>query len=588
MKKFDFGGYATRAGLECSDGAVIEAAAFKHQNREIVPLVWQHLHDDPNNILGHAELEHRSDGIYAYAVFNDTPQGQNAKELVRHGDIRKLSIYANKLKRRGAAVVHGAIREVSLVINGANPGAYIDNVSIAHGDSYEVLDDEAIIFTGLDFKLDEEVQHADNSEGTEMGNENEKTVGDIYASFTEEQKNVVAYMIGEAVSKADGDDAEHSDSEGEAIYHNDQEDTITMTRNVFESLAHGGTNSADGDVLSHADQEAIFKNAQKLGSFRDAVIAHADQYGITDIETLFPDAKNITTRPEFVKRRTEWVAGVMSDTHHVPFSRIKTMFADITEDEARAKGYIKGNKKLEEVFSLMKRITTPQTIYKKQKLDRDDVIDITDFDVVVWVREEMRLMLEEEIAAAALVSDGRSVADPDKIKSPAPGTDGAGIRAIALDDEFYAPLLTIDKDDDLVDSVVLSLVDYEGSGSPKFYTSPSVVANLLLEKDTLGRRLYSSRADLATSMGVSEIVDIPASILARGNSEEKGELVGIVVNLRDYTFGANAGGKTTAFDDFDIDYNQYKYLLEARLTGCLTRWKSAVVIRRKVAATPAP
>ena len=588
-KTFDFSGYATRVDLKCSDGAIIREDAFKHQNGETVPLVWQHLHNGPENILGHAMLEHRKDGVYAYASFNDSEQGRNAKELVRHGDVKALSIYANKLVRRGVDVLHGAIREVSLVLSGANPGAYIDNVVIAHGDSYETSEDEAIIYTGLSFEIQAEtIEHADDSKEPDMA---EKTVGDIFETLTEEQKNVVYYMIGEALSEAGADDeAEHSAfyENDDYISHNDGEETITMTRNVFESLAHG-TPMDEGLTLSHSDIKSIFADGERKNSLKEAVIAHATTYGIENIDMLFPDAQTIGSRPEFVKRRTEWVASVLTDTHHSPFSRIKTILADITEDDARAKGYIKASMKKEEWFTLAKRVTTPQTVYKKQKLDRNDILDITDFDVVIWVKEEMRLMLDEEIAAAALVGDGRSAGDPDKIKSPSPTADGEGIRAIALDASYYAYKVewdAADADDvPFVDRVMTSLVDYTGSGSPKLYTSPQILAGLLVERDTLGRRMYSSRAELATAMGVSAIVDIPASILARANFETTAgavttthSLKGIVANLRDYTFGSDAGGKTTLFDDFDIDFNQQKYLLEARLSGTLTKPFSAATL----------
>ena len=588
-KTFDFSGYATRVDLKCSDGAIIREDAFKHQNGETVPLVWQHLHNGPENILGHAMLEHRKDGVYAYASFNDSEQGRNAKELVRHGDVKALSIYANKLVRRGVDVLHGAIREVSLVLSGANPGAYIDNVVIAHGDSYETSEDEAIIYTGLSFEIQAEtIEHADDSEEPDMA---EKTVGDIFETLTEEQKNVVYYMIGEALSEAGADDeAEHSAfyENDDYISHNDGEETITMTRNVFESLAHG-TPMDEGLTLSHSDIKSIFAEGERKNSLKEAVIAHATTYGIENIDMLFPDAKTIGNRPEFIKRRTEWVASVLTDTHHSPFSRIKTILADITEDDARAKGYIKASMKKEEWFTLAKRVTTPQTVYKKQKLDRNDILDITDFDVVIWVKEEMRLMLDEEIAAAALVGDGRSAGDPDKIKSPSPTADGEGIRAIALDASYYAYKVewdAADADDvPFVDRVMTSLVDYTGSGSPKLYTSPQILAGLLVERDTLGRRMYSSRAELATAMGVSAIVDIPASILARANFQTTAgavttthSLKGIVANLRDYTFGSDAGGKTTLFDDFDIDFNQQKYLLEARLSGTLTKPFSAATL----------
>lgn len=588
-KTFDFSGYATRVDLKCSDGAIIREDAFKHQNGETVPLVWQHLHNGPENILGHAMLEHRKDGVYAYASFNDSEQGRNAKELVRHGDVKALSIYANKLVRRGVDVLHGAIREVSLVLSGANPGAYIDNVVIAHGDSYETSEDEAIIYTGLSFEIQAEtIEHADDSKEPDMA---EKTVGDIFETLTEEQKNVVYYMIGEALSEAGADDEVEQSAfyeNDDYISHNDGEETITMTRNVFESLAHG-TPMDEGLTLSHSDIKSIFAEGERKNSLKEAVIAHATTYGIEDIDMLFPDAKTVGNRPEFIKRRTEWVASVLNDTHHSPFSRIKTILADITEDDARAKGYIKASMKKEEWFTLAKRVTTPQTVYKKQKLDRNDILDITDFDVIVWVKEEMRLMLDEEIAAAALVGDGRSAGDPDKIKSPSPNADGEGIRAIALDASYYAYKVewaAADADDiPFVDRVMTSLVDYTGSGSPKLYTSPQILAGLLVERDTLGRRMYSSRAELATAMGVSAIVDIPASILARANFQTTEgavttthSLKGIVANLRDYTFGSDAGGKTTLFDDFDIDFNQQKYLLEARLSGTLTKPFSAATL----------
>ena len=588
-KKFDFSGYATRVDLKCSDGAIIREDAFKHQNGETVPLVWQHLHNGPENILGHAMLEHRKDGVYAYASFNDSEQGRNAKELVRHGDVKALSIYANKLVRRGVDVLHGAIREVSLVLSGANPGAYIDNVVIAHGDSYETSEDEAIIYTGLSFEIQAEtIEHADDSKEPDMA---EKTVGDIFETLTEEQKNVVYYMIGEALSEAGADDEVEQSAfyeNDDYISHNDGEETITMTRNVFESLAHG-TPMDEGLTLSHSDIKSIFADGERKNSLKEAVIAHATTYGIENIDMLFPDAKTVGSRPEFIKRRTEWVASVLNDTHHSPFSRIKTILADITEDDARAKGYIKASMKKEEWFTLAKRVTTPQTVYKKQKLDRNDILDITDFDVVIWVKEEMRLMLDEEIAAAALVGDGRSAGDPDKIKSPSPNADGEGIRAIALDASYYAYKVewaAADADDiPFVDRVMTSLVDYTGSGSPKLYTSPQILAGLLVERDTLGRRMYSSRAELATAMGVSAIVDIPASILARANFQTTEgavttthSLKGIVANLRDYTFGSDAGGKTTLFDDFDIDFNQQKYLLEARLSGTLTKPFSAATL----------
>lgn len=624
-RHYDFAGYATKADVKCTDGAIIKPEAFVHQNGSTVPLVWQHLSEDHNNVLGHVDLEARPDGVYAYASFNDTPQGRNAKELVRHGDIRNLSIFARKVARRGADVVHGLITEVSLVYGGANPGAYIEKVNLVHGDDVIPIDDEIIIHTGVPFSIGEaeifngtqeiveetvthqdstpeeesapeksvdadeaesteQIEHADKpigddtdkKEEAKMADTKDKTVGDIFDELSEEQKNVVYYMIGEAIKDAEADGADDDDEDD--VKHYDQKDTFTMTRNVFETLTGAAASSQGTATLSHADQEAIFEDAKRSGSFKEAVLRHAATYGIENVELLFPDAKSIASRPEFVARRTDWVNDILTKSHHIPFSRIKTVFADITEDEARAKGYIKGALKKDEFFSLIRRITLPQTIYKKNALDRDDAVDITDFDVVAWLREEMRIMLDEEIAAAALVGDGRPTSDPDKIKSPAPEVDGPGIRAIAFDNAFYAPTLEVDPDDDFVDAVVLAMVDYEGSGSPTLYTSPQQVAKMLLQKDTLGRRLYGSRQDLAASMGIGEIRDIPASILARGNKAGK-PLLGIVVNMQDYTFGAEAGGKTTAFEQFDIDYNKQKYLLEGRCSGTLTKYKSALVIR---------
>ena len=526
-RHYDFAGYATKADVKCTDGAIIKPEAFVHQNGSTVPLVWQHLSEDHNNVLGHVDLEARPDGVYAYASFNDTPQGRNAKELVRHGDIRNLSIFARKVARRGADVVHGLITEVSLVYGGANPGAYIEKVNLVHGDDVIPIDDEIIIHTGVPFSIGE----AEIFNGTQE-------------------------IVEETVTHQDSTPEEESAPE-KSVDADEAEST--------EQIEH-----ADKPIGDDTDK----KEEAKMADPKDKTVGDIFE----NVELLFPDAKSIASRPEFVARRTDWVNDILTKSHHIPFSRIKTVFADITEDEARAKGYIKGALKKDEFFSLIRRITLPQTIYKKNALDRDDAVDITDFDVVAWLREEMRIMLDEEIAAAALVGDGRPTSDPDKIKSPAPEVDGPGIRAIAFDNAFYAPTLEVDPDDDFVDAVVLAMVDYEGSGSPTLYTSPQQVAKMLLQKDTLGRRLYGSRQDLAASMGIGEIRDIPASILARGNKAGK-PLLGIVVNMQDYTFGAEAGGKTTAFEQFDIDYNKQKYLLEGRCSGTLTKYKSALVIR---------
>lgn len=578
--KYDFGGYATKANLKCSDGRVITPGAFKGDSGHRVPLVWQHIHDDPDNVLGHAILENRDDGVYAYGVFNDTPAGQRGKELVKHGDITALSIYANNLVQKGSEVLHGVIREVSLVMAGANPGAMIDNLSIQHGDSVESLNDEAVIYTGL------ELQHADSgdtqgenvvtdtsteSKTSESSSDSDKTVQDVFDSLTDEQKNVVYYMIGEALN---GDDtAEHSDMEGNG-----------MSRNVFE----GDEDFESVPHLSHSQIETIFKDAQRHGSLKDSFLAHAGEYGIDNIDILFPDAKTLQGQPDLIKRRTEWVDSVLSGTRHSPFSRIKSIAATLTADEARAKGYIKGKLKKEEVFPLLKRVTTPTTVYKKQKLDRDDIIDITDLDVVAFLKAEMRVMLDEELARAILVGDGRAVDDDDHIKAPLNGVDGEGIRPIWTDSDLYAIHTTLEANvgyADMIDAVIRARKEYRGSGTPTLYLSTGLLVEFLLLKDTIGRRLYATQAELASAMGVSSIVEVPVMDgLSRTKGTDTVNLIGIVVNLADYTVGADKGGEISMFDDFDIDYNQYKYLLETRASGTLTHPYSALVIEQKATA----
>lgn len=596
----DFSGWATKAGLKCSDGRTIMPNAFKHQDKMTVPLVWQHGHNSAENVLGHAVLENRDGSVYCYGFFNDTPQGGNAKLLVQHEDIKALSIYANQLVEKSKQVIHGAIREVSLVLSGANPGALIDYVRIAHSNGdVETLDDEAVIYTGL------ELEHAD------MANSNsDMTVQDVYDTFTEEQLQVVHYLIGAALDAAgvgSGGSAAQSgldeDSTPEEVYNSfddlqkelvhsmieaaveeakdkataehsalNQEGT-SMAHNVFEQRE---TQESDRVVLSHSDMESIARSAVTLGSFKEAVEDYALKHGITNIDVLFPDARSVTNTPDWNKRRTEWVASVLDTTNHSPFSRIKSTAADLTLDEARAKGYVKGTLKQEEFFSVSKRVTTPQTVYKKQKLDRDDIVDITDFDVVVWLKGEMRLMLDEEIAGAILIGDGRSLADPDKIKED-------HIRPIATDSDFYQTTVYVNIDDansstdEIVDAIVMQRRHYKGTGTPTFYTTEDMLAKLLLAKDTLGRRLYPTIQDLAAAIRVKDIVAV--EIMDRDTS-----LVGVIVNLQDYTLGADRGGDVSLFDDFDIDYNQYKYLIEARLSGALTKPKSALVVRKTAAA----
>lgn len=580
----DFSGWATKAGLKCSDGLTIMPDAFKHQDNLRVPLVWQHGHNEPTNVLGHAILENRPEGVYAYGYFNDTPTGKSAKTMLQHGDVNQLSIFANKLTKQASNVVHGMIREVSLVLAGANPGALIDYVSLQHSDgTVDELDDEAVIYTGLTLEHAED-DDADSTEDSDDEGDSmaDKTVKDVYDSMTEEQKNVVHFMIGAALEE--GDSAQQSDFDDNDDNDDNDEDTLNhqegnpMTRNVFETK--DGSPMTGQATLSHDQLKTVVEDAKKIGSFKESLLMHAADYGITNIDLLFPDAKAVTNSPEFVKRRTEWVAGVIDGTKHSPFSRIKSLFADITADEARAKGYLKGNLKKEEFFALTKRTTTPATIYKKQKLDRDDIIDITDLDVVAWLKAEMRLMLEEEMAGAVLVGDGRSVDHADKILDPAGESSGPGIRSIANDNEFYAIVKTYDstaqdwKPDDFIDAVVEGLEDYEGSGNPTLFTSISHMNKILLQKDTLGRRLYASRAEVASLMGVSKIVDVPDAVLSRAAG-----VTGIIVNLQDYTLGTDRGGEVNYFDDFDIDYNQYKYLMEGRSSGALTKYHSAVVLK---------
>lgn len=590
--KPDFSGYATKAGLKCSDGRVIMPDAFKHQDKETVPLVWQHGHNEPSNVLGYATLEHREDGVYAYGFFNDTDAAKNARTLVQHGDIKSLSIYANQLTEKAKQVLHGFIRELSLVLSGANPGALIDNITLAHSDGEMVtLDDEAIIYTGL------ELNHADDSP-SDTTDEEGPTVQEVYDSMNEDQKAVLHYMVDAALEKQaaeashsnetkdekdeevthtdETEDAEETESESELVHTDDknEEEGRRMSRNVFEQQSGGKKD--EGPVLSHDAIKGIVADAQKTGSLKTAVEAYALEHGIENIEVLFPDAR-YTDTPEFDARRMEWVSNVINGTKHSPFSRIKSVVADITHDEARALGYIKGNLKKEEFFSVSKRTTTPATVYKKQQLDRDDILDITDFDVVSWLKAEMRVMLDEELARAVLIGDGRSIASEDKIKDPAGAADGAGIRSILHDHELYVAEVEVDAGDDpatIVDAIVSSMGLYKGSGSPTLYTSLATLTGLLVHRDNDGHRLWKTPAELASEMGVSNIVTVEIM-------ETEADLYGIVVNLKDYTIGADKGGDIAFFDDFDIDYNQYKYLLETRISGALTKIRSALVIKKK-------
>jgi len=568
-RKPDFSGWATKAGLRCSDGRTIMPDAFKHQDKTTVPLVWQHGHAEASNVLGHVELDNRSDGVYCFGYFNHTDQGKNAKALVSHGDIKSLSIFANQLKEQVQNVIHGMIREVSLVMAGANPGALIDNLELAHADTGELttIEDEAVIYTGL------ELQHEDPKEPAEIEHTEGPTVQDVFDAMSADQKNVVHYMVGAALEGASSEATQSDDGSGlpNTITHKEGQ---TMTRNVFEQTGGAKKDEARHE-LSHDDMKSIAADAVRMGSLKEAVQSYALAHGINNIDLLFPDAKALTSTPEWDTRRMEWVKSVLNGTRHSPFSRIKSLVADLTFDDARAKGYITGTFKKEQFFGLVKRVTTPSTIYKKQKLDRDDIIDITDFDVVMWMKGEMRLMLDEELARAVLIGDGRAIDDEDKIKDPAGANEGAGIRSIANDDDLYAATINLDMSaspTDIVDAVLSNMQFYKGSGGATFYTTLPTLTKLLLARDTQGRRMYRTASDLASEMTISNIV--PVEVM-----ESVADLVGIVVNLSDYTIGSDAGGDIAMFDDFDIDYNQYKYLIETRVSGALTKIRSALVFK---------
>lgn len=590
--KYDFSGYATRNNIKCSDGRVIMRDAFKDNDHKKVPLVWQHDHMSPDNVLGHAMLENREDGVYAYGCFNDTPSGLNAKELVKNGDVRALSIYANKLKQNGANVIHGAIREVSLVLAGANPGAYIDTVMV-HSDGDEETEDAEICFN---LNSNPVIYHSDEADdgddsndkadekGKDMANNNtgsdDKTVQDVLDSMTDEQKNVLYTLVGMA---ADGSLDDEGDDD--------------MKHNAFED---------EDDTMVHSiDFDDVLRDAKRCGSLRDSVMQHgledvsyADYlehgnatYGIDQIDTLFPDFKSVNTPPVFVSRNMDWVKVVMNSVSHTPFSRIKSVFANITADEARARGYTKGKKKLEEVFTLLKRTTTPQTIYKKQKFDREDVIDITEFDVVAWVKGEMRMMLDEEIARAVLIGDGRSDSSDDRIFP-------TNIRPVWQDDAFYTIRAQVDtkgmttedaKTEAIIKAIIRARKNYKGSGNPVFYTTEDTLTDMLLLENQIGDVKYKTKDELANRLRVSDIVTVEVMEgQTRKGDTSKGDvaasaaknlnLVGLIVNLKDYNVGADKGGAVSMFDDFDIDYNQQKYLIETRCSGALIKPYAAISV----------
>nr|DAO92804.1 MAG TPA: major capsid protein [Caudoviricetes sp.] len=563
----DFSGWATKNDIRCSDGRTIRHNAFADNDGDIVPLVWQHGHGTPDNVLGHVQLENRDQGVYAYGFFNDTPAANHSKELLKHGDVDSLSIYANNLTQSGGDVKHGNIVEVSLVLSGANPGAKIENIAIAHGDgSYEATD-EAYIMSGS------HISHASEPNKSSSG---EKTVQDVVDSMTDEQKDVLMFLVGKAAEE--GIPSDNSDTEGDPMSHT----------NIFET-----DNAMDeGDVLYHSTIDTAFKDAvrTKANSLREvfmavaeenglshADIAHAEKtYGISNIDLLFPDARNLDVPPTFIDRDQGWVKSVLSGTHHTPFTRIKSMQADITADEARAKGYITGSRKKEEVFKLLKRTTSPTTIYKLQKFDRDDLLDITDFDTIAWVKGEMRSKLDEELARAILLGDGRSNSDSDKINEE-------NIRPILKEDDLYC----LKKDlpasitpDTIVDELIRAQDDLEGTGSPTLFCAKSFITDLLLQKDKMGHYLYPTKQALADRLGVSAIIDVPQM---KGLKDGNKDVLAIIVNLSDYNVGTDKGGEVTMFDDFDIDFNQYKYLLETRVSGALTKVKSALVVKKLAA-----
>jgi hypothetical protein len=564
----DFSGYATKAGLKCSDGRTIMPGAFKHQDQMRVPLVWQHGHTDPENVLGHANLESRDDGVYAYGYFNKSGKASHARGLIEHGDITMLSIWANELVERSGRVLHGAIREVSLVLSGANPGALIENVTIRHSDGNDdVLDDEAIIYTGL------ELEHATGDDTTDNDEEDGETIQDVYDSMSDKQKQVLHYMLGQAMTVTE--ESIQQDNLDEKVSNDTDQEGTEMTRNVFEQ----DEKDTKPTVLSHSDMEGIVADATRLGSLKQAVESYALSHGINQIDTLFPEAQALTSAPEFFTRRTEWVNSVLSGARKSPFARVKTHWADLTYDDARAKGYITGEEKQEEFYGTARRETMPQTIYKKQKLDRDDIIDITDFDVVAWMKGEMRLMLDEELARAILIGDGRSVPDPDKILEDR-------VRPIAKDDDLFAIEVLCDLAGgdiaDFVDAVISYRSLYRGTGTPTMYTSESLLAKVMLLKDTLGRRIYSSIDQFASELRVSSVIPVDLFDPASG----AGAVLAIIVNMNDYVIGADKGGQVSLFDDFDIDYNQYKYLIETRCSGALVKLKSALVVKQGTYVDP--
>lgn len=588
--KFDFSGWATKNDLTCSDGRTIKHNAFKENDGQRVPLVWQHGHNAVDNVLGHALLENRDEGVYAYCAFNDTPGAENAKELVKHGDVKALSIYANRLDQRGADVIHGNIVEVSMVLSGANPGALIDNVALEHSDgSWTESEDEAVIYSGLTLSHDsgETTEDTESMDEDEVYDEDDLTVADVLETLDDDQRLAVAALIEEISGDVDAEnedfdedeefdedydedydeDAEHGDSGGDTLMHS----------NIFE----GDARNHMGPHLSHADEEQIFAEARQPGmTLRTAVLAHAADYGIKNPELLFPDATNLDPEPQRIMRENSWVSKVLQGAKHSPFSRVKTQWSNLTADDLRAKGYVKASRKKDVVYEVANRKTEPTTVYNKTKIDRDDVLDITSFNVVAWMQQNLRLALEEELARAVLIGDGREVSNPDKIKE-------SNIRPIWKDDELFSHKVLIDKDAktaDIIDVVRRSRKFYKGSGMPVLFTTNGFVCDMLEIKDLNQRYVYETKQAVANALNVADVVEVE---VMEGAKREVGgktqNLLGIIVNMQDYTLGADKGGETSFFEQFDIDFNQQKYLLEARCSGSLTKYKSAIVIEKATA-----
>lgn len=612
----DFSGYATKADLKCSDGRTITAEAFKEMDGTQVPLVWQHGHDDVKNVLGHVILEARPDGVYCNGFFNDTDSGEHSKKLVKHGDVKALSIFANSLLEKSKRVLHGKIREVSLVISGANPGAFIDYVRVAHSDDpndFTLADDMAYISFGIPLEhgvdLDAPDAAASTDTSTSVAHAKDSADEDLdtqstYESLTPDQKKLFHMMV-EAALEADADVVEEkalaqSSTSTDTNDSTDSTDSSTQTKDNEGDLAHQEGTSAmttttthnvfdqndkgtqTGPTLSHSDLQTIFQNAKEgNGSFKKALadfIQHSDslQHSITNIEILFPDAKTLNSAPEWVSRRMEWVDSVLSGVRKSPFAKVKTILADITAEEARAKGYVKGAQKVDEVLVLLARTTGPTTIYKKQSLDRDDLLDITDIDIVVWLKAEMRIMIEEELARAILVGDGRTPLHADKVKDPSGATDGTGIRSILNDNDLYAikhDLAANVSIRDAVKGLIRARSKYRGSGQPTLFISDAFLTDVMLEEDKFERPLYKTQQELMDKLRVKAIVTVDLF-------DEYADLFAIMVSLSDYTIGTNKGGELTSFEDFDIDVNKHKYLQETRLSGALTKPFSAVVVRR--------